>query len=189
MATICDSCFESATGILPEADFPFDPASADRLYCVDGRPTAPPSNGAVQTLGVELTAAAISGLTNGSSIPLSGGSLTWTNTTGRSATVVAMADASCLSDAQPLATYVELAYSFSLSDASTLATMHIQLPLMIGTLGSFSPSSGSCNSLSKVVAPGVTITVSATATFRAPLSGTSWSILNLSSSLLLMGAI
>lgn len=190
MASICDSCFTSDSGILAEASFPYDTAYADRLYCVGGNLVAPPSNGAVQSLWSEWSAEPLTGLVNFQPITLTGSSLSWTNLTGRTATVVVVADASLLSDTQPLGSYVYLGIGFTFSDGSTLGSLPLNVPLPTTASGVISPASVSGNSNSKSIPPGVSITISSTGSnFISPSAGTSSSIVALRMSVVLMGAI
>ena len=177
MAAICDSCFESGSGILPESSFPYSAAYADRLYCVDGHLVAPPSNGAVASLWSQLSVEAVASLAHNQALAIAGTSPSWSNLGGRAATVVFGIDASALYSNSSPGAYVDVAVAFTISDGSTTPTIHMYVPLFLTTSSGSASTQVSANSVGIAVNPGVSVSATVTATFKYPPGGSTASSL------------
>lgn len=195
MAKICDSCFTTDTGFVVEASYPYDTtySTPDRLYCIDGVPTAPPSTGAVSSLGSSWEGDPLAGPTSGTLLVFKGSAISWTNLTGRMATLVLAADALIVATANTISNYIDIVYNVSVSDSSSSPTIRMALGILtantLGANGAADVVSASGNTGGFAVAPGVSVTVSPTGAFYTSGTSSSTVVAEISTSAFLIGAV
>ena len=174
MATICGSCFTTDTGFKVEADYPYSVTyeNPERLYCIDGVPTAPPARAAVAPLSLSYSADPVSSPADGSyfSAPTAT-SIAWTNLSARSCSVFCYIDGYLIGGTSVEGDYVSLVATLTASDAQTAqAIASIAVPYSAGA--TISSTSFTATSDTLILAPGVSVTVTVLASFDTPSTTT-----------------
>lgn len=189
MAKICDACFTTDTGFIVEASYPYSTTYEDpeRLYCIDGVPTAAPARAAVAPLSTSFVAEPLSAPTDGTSLvaPTSTAA-SWTNLSPRSCNVFGFMDGSLTAFTSAVAgDFVRVFFTLAASDAQTSAG-YAMISVPYSASSAFASVSFSACSSSLTVAPGVSVT--ATITANVATSGTGIILSAFNASGIFMGA-